>query len=433
MSLTIIELSDTALVVTRDGKQVCRSPSIAVLSADGVVTGDVAQTRAHTQPRGLHRRFWQQLNERPLARAQAHCRHHADLAYHHLHAVVRAAGQPREAVLVVPSHYGESELALLLGIAQAAELKVLALVDGALAAVAGCAPEGEYTVIDIDQHHACLTRVVVKDGYAERQSVEFLDETGLHRVETAALDLIADALLGQARFDVRVEAAIEHVLHSHLPQWLAQATRSPEVTIELDYRGTRFSARVPAREFVHVTGMVLANVQEHIHDATRLLASARLAALPGALAMLAPIFALSSDAVPRALAAQRFAPTAQGTAFWTRLPANPMPSLAATLPITAPARDPQPTHLLAGNCAVALTRAPLYLRTDGSVSAAAHDGASAVALLGDSVRLRAGAQETRVNGVVISESCALHVGDHVTLAGGRIVFVPIVVSESSAP
>ena len=126
MSLNVIELNDTGLRVTRDGVVVCVSPGVALVDAHGVVCGDAALRRAQVQPRDVYQHFWRQLNETPLPDARRHCRHHADLAYHHLASVLDAAGRPAEAVLVVPSHYQDAELALLLGIAAALKLKVAA-------------------------------------------------------------------------------------------------------------------------------------------------------------------------------------------------------------------------------------------------------------------------------------------------------------------
>ncbi|MBX9609922.1 MAG: hypothetical protein K2Y51_27210, partial [Gammaproteobacteria bacterium] len=198
--MTVIEIDDLALRVTRGGALVCESPSIALVEDARVLTGAAAEARAQWQPRAVYSRFWQQLNDTPLQGAGRACRHHADLAWHHLGAVLDAAGRPSRAVLAVPGHYGEAELALLLGLSAAQGLAVDGLVDSAVAAVAGVAAPGRYVVCGLTRHHALLTTVEVTDEVT-RVAVEHVPEIGVARVVAAAAELAAGALLTQARCD----------------------------------------------------------------------------------------------------------------------------------------------------------------------------------------------------------------------------------------
>lgn len=434
MSLNVIELNDTGLRVTRDGVVVCVSPGIALVDGQSVLCGSVAQARAQIQPREVYQHFWRQLNEVPLPDARRHCRHHADLAFHHLATVLNAAGRPAEAVLVVPGHYDDAQLALLLGIAQALDLKVAGLVDSSVAALASCAPPGRYVVVDMHCHHVSLSTVEV-DAQVTRLDFSDIEQAGLARIEAAAVELIASALLGQARFDALHEAGSAQLLHDQLPRWLAQATQQHEVAIDLDYHGKRFSARVAARDFVHVTSMVLATVAERLPANAQVLVSATLAALPGALDQLAPARALANDAAYRGVAEHRLAlGTGQGgVVYVTQLPATRTPHFdndAVTVARSAAQRAP--SHVLAGHAAHALGHAPLYLHADGRVSAAAAGPSCAINVQDEQAVLRVNGVETRINGVPTANASLLRTGDHITLAGGRALFVPIIVSDTRA-
>ena len=429
MSLNVIELNDSALRVTRDGLAVCSSPGIALVDAQQVLCGAAAQARAQIQPREVYQHFWQQLNELPLPDAYRHCRHHADLAYHHLASALDAAGRPAEAILVVPGHYDETQLALLLGIAAALDLKVVGLVDSGIAALAGCAPAGRYMVVDMHRHHMTLSTLEV-DAEVTLLSVEDVAQAGLARIETAAVALIAAALLSQARFDALHEAASAQLLYDELPRWLAQASHGGEVAIALSYHGTRFSAQVAARDFVHVTSMVLASIVERLPADAQVLAGATLAGLPGALDHLAPARALPPDACYRGIAEHRLAlGTGQGKVHYvTRLPATRAPQFAAQS-VTRSAALRAPTHVLAGNHAQPLAETSLYLHADGRIARAAQGPHTAVTLTDGGALLRANGLETRLNGVAVAGSAVLRAGDHITLAGGRALFIAIVVSD----
>ncbi|MBK8958632.1 MAG: hypothetical protein IPM80_09400 [Proteobacteria bacterium] len=431
MSLNVIELNDSGLRVTRDGVVVALSPGVALVDAHGVVCGEAALARAQVQPRDVYQHFWRQLNETPLPDARRHCRHHADLAWHHLASVLDAAGRPAEAVLVVPAHYADAELSLLLGIAESLKLKVAGLLDSSVAAVAGCAPPGRYVVVDMHRHHVSLCAVeageqVTRTGYQD------IAQAGLARLEAAAVDLVAAALLGDARFDALHEADSAQRLHDQLPRWLAQAAQRNEIDIALEYHGKRFHTQVAARDFVHVTSMVLATVCERLGSDAEVLVGASLAALPGALDLLAPARALPADACFRAVAEHRLAlGTGQdGVAYVTQLPLTRAPQFehhAEAMPRSAPRRAP--SHVLAGHTAHALSATPLYLHADGQVAAAAHGASCAISVQGEQAVLHVNGVETRINGVPAAGTSLLRAGDHITLAAGRALFVPIVVTR----
>jgi hypothetical protein len=399
-----------------------------------VLCGDLAQARAQIQPRAVYQHFWRQLNETPLTDARRHCRHHADLAYHHLASVLDAAGRPAEAVLVVPGHYNETQLALLLGIAQSLSLKVAGLVDSSVAALAGCAPAGRYVLVDMHRHHVSLSTLEV-DSQVTLLEFSDIEQAGLARIEAAAVELIAAALLGQARFDAMHEASSAQLLHDRLPGWLSQAGQRAEVAIDIDYRGKRFSAHVAARDFVHVTSMVLATVAERLPANAQVLLGATLASLPGALDQLAPARALPADACYRGIAEHRLAigSAPSGVSYVTQFPATRAAQFendAVTVARSAPSRAP--SHVLSGHAAHGLGPAPLYLHADGRVAAAAQGASCAIALQGEQAVLRVNGVETRINGVPAAGTSVLRAGDHITLAGGRALFIPIVVSDHRA-
>ncbi|MGE3850004.1 MAG: hypothetical protein AB7I01_24175 [Gammaproteobacteria bacterium] len=434
--MTVIEIDDLALRVTRDGTLVCASPSIALVEDARVLTGAAAQARAQWQPRAVYSRFWQQLNDTPLPRPSRACRHHADLAWHHLGAVLDAAGRPSRAALAVPGYYGEAELGLLLGLCAAQGLAVDALVDSAVAALAGVAPRGRYVVCDLTRHHALLTTLDVTDEVA-RVALEDVPEIGLARVTAAAAELAAGALLTQARCDALHDAASAQRLHDALPGWLAAAREAREVTLTLDVGGREHRARVASREFERVVVMVLQGLLERLPQDARVLLTAPLAALPGAPELLAPAAALPVTAVAAGMAQATFAGAGDGdraaTPYLTRLPACATPTLAHEDAQLRPATSRVPTHVLYGSEAHALDAAPLYLHADGSATRAAHGPAAFLRLTPQGALLRGGDLAVHLNGVAVDAEARVEAGDHITLGAARALCLAIVVHDRRAP
>ncbi len=430
MSLNVIELNDTGLRVTRDGVVVCVSPGIALVDAHRRVCGDAAQGRAQMQPRDVYQHFWRQLNETPLPDARRHCRHHADLAFHHLASVLErrrptggsgaggAGPLRRRATRAAARHRRRRSISRSRHSSTAA-----------VAALAGCAPAGQYVVVEMHRHHVSLSTVEV-DAEVTRLDCDDIEQAGLARIEAAAVELIAAALLGQARFDALHEAASAQLLHDQLPRWLAQATQHNEVAIDLEYHGKHFRADIAARDFVHVTSMVLATVCERLGSDAEVLVGASLAGLPGALDLLAPARALPADACYRAVAEHRLALGAgkDGVAYVTQLPTTRAPLFehhTAATPRSAPQRAP--SHVLAGHTAHPLSTTPLYLHADGRVASAAHGASCAISVQDERALLHVNGVETRINGVPAVSTSLLRAGDHITLAAGRALFVPILV------
>jgi hypothetical protein len=435
MALWIIELNDTAVRVTRDGELVDSSPGIAVISRKQIVTGVDAAAQQHLNPRAVNNRFWQQLSESPLPGATRQCRHNADFAYHHLAAIIERCGQPNAVVIAVPAHYGESELALLLGICRALKLEVAGLVDSNVAALAGSAARGRYTVAEIYQHHATLVEVEI-DDMVVRRNVQVIDQTGLARIQQACIDLIADAFLDQSRFDPLHEAVTEQLLYSNLAGWLAALNERSEIDIAIDYHGTQFAARVASREIERVTAMVLAPTRERLDPNSSLVLSAPLAGLPGVRALMACDQILATDACARGITEHRDAlhNDNDSVLFTTQLPAcvdanlGPVKATSATV-----AESGTPSHILSGHHAVALRSEWLYLGDDGALDGGAGEHAAAlVALEADYAVLRSNGHDVRLNGLRIDAPQRLLAGDTIVVEPGKASFIAISVSNNSA-
>lgn len=421
MALWVIEINDVGLRAFRDGECIDESPGFALLGKRKLALGKAAAERQYHEPRQINNRFWQQLDETPLVNATRTARHHADLAYHHLHDILHRIGQPGEVIVAVPAHYSETQLALLLGILGALNVRVSGLVESATAALAGSAGPGRYRVVDINLHHISQS-VIEIDEHTRLLDSQVFEQAGLSRALEASADLIADAFLEQCRFDPLHQAATEQALHDALPTWLATAREHNEVQAGIEFSGNRFQARVVSDEIKRVMRMIVAPVAEAAGDSGALILSDRLAALPGVTEFLAPLANLTGAATAAGIAQHRlqFAPSDAGVGLTTVLPVSSEPNI--TMSHQAPSSDSSTlpvTHLLCAGVARALDASALLIKHNGLAAGDTRDGAQArVSLHNDRAELEPLSDGVRVNQTLCQTTRKLEPGDHISVANG---------------
>jgi hypothetical protein len=440
MAAAILELNDHELRLEKDAQIVARSPGCAIVSGTNIEVGEAACKQAHLHPRDFHNRFWYQLNQASLRKSTRAARHHADLAFRHLEHIHKAAGAPETLVFAIPGGFSKEQLALLLGIADACKIKTLALVDAAVASAADCVAPGTYRHIEIQLHRAVVTDLVI-DDHVSRGSLDVIDGAGFDKLCSRFVAFVADQFLAQSRFDPLHQAHTEQVLFNELPTWLQLLHTRREIKVHIEYRLTRFEARIARDDLIAVAQPTYNEIRDRIAARDRCLIGSRLAALPGFVNAPATQFILPESAVFGGCAeiAERTLEPSGGLTLLTRLKASVAPTIGASgdtqVPSgTAPAADPV-THVLCGARAYELGTTPLYLSGHGG--AARSPSTHAVANLrlvrgGTEVAAENGAR-LRLNGLPVETSTAVAAGDEITVEGSAVVYLPISVVAPDAP
>ncbi|MBI4696494.1 MAG: hypothetical protein HY749_20995 [Gammaproteobacteria bacterium] len=431
MALCSIELNDVEVRAARGQQVIAASPGYALVRKRQIEIGRAAAGQAFLHPRETLNRFWQQLSETPLPGWGKRCRHHADLAYLHLQHVRELAGHPEAAVFAVPGHYGKTELALLLGLCEAAGVKAVGLVDAAVAAGAPHLAPGDYAFLELQQHQALITRLRVTDRIA-RRGVEIVPGAGRNRLETACVRAIVAAFLVQARFDPLAHAATEQLLYTHLSEWLALLAHRGELRVHVDFRGSRFEARVDRAALDRAAAPLFADIVRQLAPGEQLVTTERVAALPGFAAACRGALELPDDAVFCGLALHEkvFAGGRAASQLVTELPAAP----DATVSRAARTTHDRATHLLVNHHAHALAAEPLYLAPRGRLARVRElDAVCRVCAGPDGARIEAlDGAHVLVNGMPLAAPAALAAGDHVSFSGAGGSFVAITVLAPDA-
>jgi hypothetical protein len=417
----VIEINDAGLIVADTTGVRIVSPGYAVLAGRDLIVGEPAYACSRLNPRRTFDRFWEQLDQQPLARSAGPAQSHADLAYFHLHAVWDKCGGNDEALLAAPVTFNKHQLALVLGIAQACEIPVAGLVVAPVAAASAVAGSQPRLHLDAQQHCLTATRIEADDGL-RLGAVDVVAQRGLSELRDLWAALIAERFVQATRFDPLHQAHTEQLLYDRLPDWLARLRTQATVQLELPgglrnhHVDVKRAALLDAADGVY---QPLADLSAAAGKAL-VLVSHRLAALPGLVERLTescavPPTVLSPEATTRAILAHADAIRSDPVApfFVTRLPG---PIDGAQLPLSSQlsaARTARPTHLLHRWRAYPIDQVPLVL--DASAPRTCHPGETpaAIVVVRDGAALvQAGAAAgIRLNGEPMNGEAFLAVGD----------------------
>ncbi len=423
----VIDVNDFELRAVLGGGDIASSPGYASAVDDRVELGARALAQAQLHPRTTESRFWRDLNTAPIHHFGKRVRHHADLVWLHLEHLRGLVGQARDTVFAVPGSLSHEQLSLLLGIAPAAKLSPLALVDSAVAAGAAALGPGRWLHVDLQQHQAVAT-VLEVDGEVRRGAVEVLPGLGVNAIRAACVRAVTKAFVSHCRFDPLHHAETEQLLYDQLPRWLELLATSPEISVQLSWRGARFDTRIARATIAQAVTPLLARLRAALPAGLAPVASHRLAAQPG----YAEIFGATPALSPRAVfdSLQKPPATDGGIRLITSLRASAAPTILMPAPSTATAAA---THVLDHHLALALSRTPCYLLARGGFSATPEPLAwCSVALGAHGAELTTQDARVRVNGQAVVGRVPLAAGDQITFTGAAALFTLIAVLPADA-
>lgn len=417
----VIEINDAGLIVADTTGVRVVSPGYAVLAGPDLIVGDAAYTRARLDPRRTFDRFWERLDQQPLARAAGPAQSHADLAYFHLQAVWDESAGGDEALLAAPVTFDKHQLALVLGIAQACDIPVAGLVAGPVAAAAAVAGSQPRLHLDAQQHRLIATHIKADDGL-RLGAVDVLAQHGLSELRDRWAALIAERFVHATRFDPLHQAHTEQLLYDRLPEWLARLRTQATARLELLAGPRSYHIDLSRVALVDAADSVYRSLVEAAAaaGAALVLVSHRLAALPGLVERLteasaAPLTVLPVEATARSVLAFadaiRSDPAAP--AFVTRLPVTIDGAQSPSNSQSPAARAGRPTHLLHRCRAYPIDQAPLVLDTSAPRTQRPGETPAAIVVVRDGAALlQAGeAANVRLNGEAVNGEVSLAVGD----------------------
>ena len=377
MTRFAIHISDAGITLLNSERIIYREPGFALLGNGNLTTGNDAFGQSRIDPRGIHHRYWSDLNTTPLADQRFNHLSTADLVSRQLEQIWEKAGSgASELVVAVPEYMSADNLGLFLGIAHELKLPVIGLVDAAVAATRREYKNAVPVHIDLSLHTAMLTRLA-QPGMAQTERTELLDSCGIHALYDAWLNIIADAFVQQSRFDPLHTAESEQMLLNRLGSWLTEAATHEHVEMELEFRGTTYQASIESLALVGTAAPIYQQIANKLRalfraeDVPAIQVSDRIARLPGLADMLkarvgGEVFVLEPGATARgALARCRGHGVDAGVSLIRKMPWD-QSAVDIGQHTSEQSASGTPTHLLFRHMAYAIGNSPLVLGSDDS-------------------------------------------------------------------
>ncbi|MFT7218892.1 MAG: hypothetical protein ACI8Z1_000505 [Candidatus Azotimanducaceae bacterium] len=269
MSLAVLTINDAGLQLAVNGDLIRTSPGYAVLNGDQLMIGEEAASHAKLLPRWTNNRYWMRLDTNPIQSGNAQVRHHADLAFAHLESLWQPIKDSVDRVMiVVPAHFAEEQLGLLLGLGNACEMPVKGLVDYSIVAAADL-PLAE-TILHLDIHLHCITLTKISNsGSLIRKESRTIVETGLFALRDRWANAIASQFIASTRFDPMHNAASEQQLYDQLPNWIKTLDKGNTThPFELELDGSIHSVSVSAETLLKSCATVFPKIVQAIRAET---------------------------------------------------------------------------------------------------------------------------------------------------------------------
>jgi hypothetical protein len=453
VALLAAHINDAGICILDSNKVLYREPGFALLDDDRLTTGSEAFSQARVKPRRIQHGFWSSLQTAALADRHFHHLSAADLVSRQLEQIWKRVSSAGDGIVVaVPAYMSNDNLSLFLGITGELKIPVIAMVDAAVAATRREYKGAVPVHVDLSLHSAVLTRLA-QSGQAQFDRSAVVDESGMITLYDAWIALIAESFVQQSRFDPLHTAETEQMLQDNLQGWLAEASASKTITLDIEYRGITHQAELEALELVATAAPIYHRIVSKLRALYRadevpaLQLSDRAARMPGLADILSArvggdIFLQEPGATARGLLS-RCREMQPGDSQVSRIRQLPWDQSAIEAKVTGNLRDGgQPTHLLFENTAHAIDSQPLtlgsqsgdgerYIDLQQDMPGVSRQHCSLQQLNGQCIVRDFSRYGTFLNGHRIDGSAVLQVGDLIRLGTPGYEFTLITTETAS--
>ncbi len=200
------------------------------------------RSQCRLSPQQINSRYWQQCAKTAIAGNGAGMRHAADLIWKHL-TELKAKLALDELAMVVPAHYQDSHLKLLLGVAKASGLQATALISKpVLAAQQANLSVGRAWHIDVQMHQVVVSQLSVNETEVVLEDIDVKPEIGLYALQEALLHKLQASFIQTDRFDPLHDAETEQQLFDQLPSIVERACGGEKVSVSLGLNNKLYNA-----------------------------------------------------------------------------------------------------------------------------------------------------------------------------------------------
>ncbi len=434
MDFTCIRICEDGIVVTQNLKLIESSPGVGILKDNQVITGLEAAAQQFHLPQYTFKRFWKELNQKPLPNRNKNIRHNADLAYTHLKGLLQRVETKGLVVAAVPSEYSQMEVSTLAGIFDSLNVSLTAIIDANVASLAAWAPKGTYSVLEMYPQHATISTLIV-DSKVRISKVEVLENLGWMNLNQKIAEYIAVKFLEQTRFSPFHEAENERSLNNQLDEIFDQAKTAKSIQISISQDGTPYTARLKSSEISEICIEALDSILTAINRSeSNIILSEKVASLPGLEEVLNEFTVLDKSSSHKGIKLNGVEFHNQNDPLYHIQTLPPFPDAEDRPVIATQNKDGIPNHLLTDSHAFPIDTLPMAL-TDINEKGEKNNNErhAEVFLLAGKPTLRPKKERTTLNGETILSDVTLKTGDIIVTYPAGTRFRAIKVLKKSAP
>ncbi len=229
MELMLIDINDHEVTLIQQHHCITQS-GYALVNGCEILFGGQAWQQSKSLPLHSFCHYWQRLGYESISTTNDKVNHFADLAFLQLQQLVDQLPQSEHVILLVPAHYNNDQLQLLLGIAKACGLIVRAIINNAVAKLWPRCNESIYSYLDIELHQAYCSELTVDSELKLAKHDVFLHQ-GVHDLFKELAIWLNQRFIQECRFDAFHTAQTEQMLYQCLPDLLQQVEAQYTITI----------------------------------------------------------------------------------------------------------------------------------------------------------------------------------------------------------
>ena len=286
MSHATLYINDIDISLLNDDKILYRQPSHVLNKNGEFLFGSTALAKTRIFPQNMQNRFWFDVSNKKYKIDGYNQFSPADIASKELEYILSFLSKGTPILIVVPPYLEKQQVSLIVGIANELNIKVIGIIESAIAATRNEYKDSKLLHLDLHLHCLSISLLQQDNGVILERSV-IINDCGMESFYALWIKMISKAFIKQCRFDPLHTGDSDQQLFDNLPVILSQSLTTDIVHIAIKNKGQVYSIEIVASEFskaVIPLYKLLLNKLRLICEAEDLLAfqfSSHLSKLPG--------------------------------------------------------------------------------------------------------------------------------------------------------
>lgn len=261
--LLTIQLSALGLRISDAENLLASSPSYALIEADRIQVGAIAEQQAHLRPREICTEFWQDLSGTSSTK---HAVSHAEIAYKHLEAIWLEVGKSDARVIFIcPANSDKNQLGLLLGICKKLEININSIVCNVALATQQKNDADTSVYLDLLQEVIVVTELSQSNSELNLNLPSRKLSFGLQDFIHNNAKNIAHKFISETRFDPLHSATYEQQFYDSLKLWLNDLKNNGTAECELSVDNKKHIVRINTDDITFANHHLFSEIANYLN------------------------------------------------------------------------------------------------------------------------------------------------------------------------